>query len=63
MTFRGDKVPPSSLHFPAMNLLRLFLVLGVVWMGSNTLAAGLKVAKQLDQRTAVTIEQLAQADR
>ena len=62
MTFRGDKVPPNSLHFPAMNLIRLFLVLSVVWMGSNTLAAGLKVAKQLDQRTAETIQQVAQLD-
>ena len=46
-----------------MNLIRLGLILGVVWMGSNTLSATLKVAKQLDQRTAVTIEQLSQADR
>jgi hypothetical protein len=45
-----------------MNLIRLFLVLSVVWMGSNTLAAGLKVAKQLDQRTAETIQQVAQLD-
>lgn len=44
------------------NALRICLLLLFVSMGANTIAATAKLAKQLDQRAAVTIEALAQAD-
>jgi hypothetical protein len=50
----------SPILKPTMNYIRVFMLLMILSLGWNTLSAGMRVVKAMDQRMANQLEYLAQ---